>query len=299
MGAHAFDDEPEHCRAYRLALSRALPDAFGIAERWNMPGARHRRALGAGAEFAAVPHYVLTYHLGGGEAQRLDGRTPWPVARTGAVSLQAPGSAGRFASTGVVSYAHLYFRQGLLCEIADEAGLSVHAEPDDFFGAQDAAWSHDLEGYLRRALDTDDPPTALEMDGRAYVVGFGLLRALGRRRTGVPALDPVVKRPDMHRVLEMIEDRLTEPLRLSDLAAALDMSPFHFSRVFKASVGETPARYVKRRRVERAVALLACRELSLSEVAFRTGFSSQSQMTHALKAATGATPGALRARAGE
>ena len=58
----------------------------------------------------------------------------------------------------------------------------------------------------------------------------------------------------------------------------------------------TPHQYVLRRRVEHAQALLAGSDLSLAEVALRSGFSSQSHMTAVVVQQLGATPGAIRAR---
>ncbi len=294
MGFHAFDGRPAHCTLYEAQTGPDLPMLYGLAERWNMPVARHRRALGEGADFPGVDHYVLTYHLGGGSARRTDGRVPTAVARQGALSLQRPNSGGRFASDGVVDYGHFYFKQSLICEIADALGLGSVAEPDDFFAVFDQTWARDAEAYLRRAADGDDPPMAMEMDNRAYLIALGLLRSVRRRDDLTLQMKDTVSRPDLREVLCAIEDRIAEPLRLSDLSAIVGISPFHFARLFKDHVGEAPAQYVQRRRTERAIQMIRESRLPLAEIAFRTGFSSQSHMTRRVKAATGATPGSLR-----
>jgi AraC family transcriptional regulator len=97
------------------------------------------------------------------------------------------------------------------------------------------------------------------------------------------------------QVVDLIEARLAEPLRLSELASAVGMSPVHFARVFRRETGLTPARWIMRRRTERAVELIRTTKLSLAEIAYATGFSSQSHMTRAVRALTGATPAKLRA----
>lgn len=293
MGIHSFEHEPEHCKVYRALVGPNMPPIFGVQERWNMPVARHRRALGHGMYFRGVDHYVLTYHVGGGSARRLE-EQPLPTARTGALSLQRPLSGGKFSSEGVVEYGHFYFKQSLLCEVSDEAGLSHVSEPDDFFALSDQAAARDAEAYLRRALDNDDPPCSMEMDARSYLIAMGVLRATQKRLRLVDLRLSDVGRADLRRVLQAIEERLGEPLRLSDLAALVSMSPFHFSRVFKEHVGEPPAQYLQKRRTERAIDMIRSGSLPLSEVAFRTGFSSQSHMTRRVKAATGMTPGKLR-----
>ena len=294
MGTHAFSAEPEHCFVYREVVGDPLPKLFGFEENWNMPVSRHLRSLGNGMSFRGVDHYVLTYHLSGPAAYRHDVDDKGK-ARYGALSLQRPGSGGQFSTDGVVEYAHYYFTQGLVCEVARETGLEAGAEPEDFFAMVEPTLARDAEAYLFRAIDADDPPASIEMDGRAYFIIAGLLRLthkVAKEQPGATSVD----RNDLRRVLDMIEARLGDPLRLSDLASAMNTSPFHFSRVFKDALGETPWQYVKRRRAEHAVELIRkTSTLSLSEIAFRTGYSSQSHMTRHIKKQTGRTPGQHRA----
>jgi AraC family transcriptional regulator len=94
----------------------------------------------------------------------------------------------------------------------------------------------------------------------------------------------------LRRVLEYIEAHLEQDLLLRDLAKVADLSPYHFARTFKRSVGSSPHRYVLRRRIERAKYHLAAGELSLAAVALACGFGSQSHFTAHFRAATGLTP---------
>ncbi|MEE4537155.1 MAG: AraC family transcriptional regulator, partial [Erythrobacter sp.] len=71
-------------------------------------------------------------------------------------------------------------------------------------------------------------------------------------------------------------------------------SPAHFSRVFKATVGEPVWAYVQQRRCVRAKELLTGTRLPLVEIAYRCGFSSQAHFTRSLKAHFEATPGQIR-----
>ncbi len=294
MGAHAFDTEPDHCEVYRSLVGPTVPPLLGLDDRWNMPVALHKRDLGGGMEFRGVDHYVMTYHIGGSPAQRDEHRES-PAAVQGALSLQQPASGGRFSSSGVVEYGHFYFKQSLICEVADELDLSHVAEPTDFFAVTDPVWSRDAESYLFRAANLDDPPTAIEMDQRSYLLVLSLLRNIQKRDRLITSELRKTGRSDLRRVLTEIEDRLGETLRLSDLARFLDMSPFHFARVFKEQIGEPPAAYLRRRRTERAVEMIRTSSLPFAEIAFRVGFSSQSHMNRSIKAVTGKTPSDLRA----
>jgi AraC family transcriptional regulator len=82
---------------------------------------------------------------------------------------------------------------------------------------------------------------------------------------------------------------------LRAVARAVSMSYFHFSRAFKQSMGMTATNYIAERRIERAKKMLAETELPISEIALRSGFSSQSHFTTAFRRLAGATPKAFRA----
>ena len=74
------------------------------------------------------------------------------------------------------------------------------------------------------------------------------------------------------------------------------MSPFHFAREFARVTGLAPHRYVVRRRLDRAILLLGRRDLTVEDVARRTGFTDASHLARHMCRATGATPRAFRAR---
>ena len=77
---------------------------------------------------------------------------------------------------------------------------------------------------------------------------------------------------------------------LDDLAEIASMSPYYFARSFKAAVGLPPHQYVVRRRIDRAMRLLAATDLTIAHIAFDCGFASQAHMTTVFKRLTGTTP---------
>jgi len=98
----------------------------------------------------------------------------------------------------------------------------------------------------------------------------------------------------VNRAIDHVLTHLSEPLRLEDVARVAAFSPFHFHRVFKALTGETPARFVKRRRLERALSLMAAQpDASLSRIALDSGFASSSDFSRSFRQRYGVPPTAF------
>jgi AraC-like DNA-binding protein len=74
------------------------------------------------------------------------------------------------------------------------------------------------------------------------------------------------------------------------------VSPAHFARSFKEAFGVPPHRYLLTRRIERATALLRDTDLAITEIAFRTGWSSLGTFGRTFRDVTGESPGEHRAR---
>jgi transcriptional regulator GlxA family with amidase domain len=80
------------------------------------------------------------------------------------------------------------------------------------------------------------------------------------------------------------------------LARVSGVSPAHFARSFKEAFGAPPHRYLLTRRIERAAALLRDTELSITEIAFETGWNSLGTFGRTFRDVTGESPGARRVR---
>jgi AraC-like DNA-binding protein len=96
------------------------------------------------------------------------------------------------------------------------------------------------------------------------------------------------------RVQEYIEARLTERIRLADLATVAGLSVYHFAREFKRTVGVSPHSYVTQKRVRKAQDMLAHTDLPLSEIALAAGFFDQSHLARHFREFAGVTPAEYR-----
>jgi len=112
--------------------------------------------------------------------------------------------------------------------------------------------------------------------------------ACGRRirpaaRKGLAAWQQVV-------VAAYIQKHISESIRIGALARFVYLSSHSFSRAFKQSFGMPPRRYFVQQRIERAKALLAGSEWSISEIGIALGFSQTSSLSAAFRYLTGLTP---------
>jgi AraC family transcriptional regulator len=145
-----------------------------------------------------------------------------------------------------------------------------------------------------RAWTEADRADGLFVDSVALALLSALLSAADAQRTKTSAPAPPT---DLRftRVIDFIEAHLHEDISLSDLAAAACLSPFHFTRAFRARHGVSPVRFVQRRRIERSMRLLLQPGSRIAAVAHACGFADQAHFTTAFRRLTGTTPGAWRA----
>jgi AraC-like DNA-binding protein len=111
------------------------------------------------------------------------------------------------------------------------------------------------------------------------------------RREVAPDLVPHIRRARDH-----IDRHYQAPLNLDGLAAVAGVSKYHFARCFEATYGDTPMRYVTRRRIERAQDLLRAANLTVTEVCMLVGFSSLGSFSSRFSQLVGESPVVYRAR---
>ncbi len=99
----------------------------------------------------------------------------------------------------------------------------------------------------------------------------------------------------MLRARDAMDRAYPEPLDIEALAAVACCSPAHFIRTFAATFGETPHRYLQRRRVERAMALLRTTDLPVQDVCVAVGWTSLATFTRTFREIVGVTPARFRA----
>jgi transcriptional regulator GlxA family with amidase domain len=100
----------------------------------------------------------------------------------------------------------------------------------------------------------------------------------------------------LRRARDLADRRFAEPLDLEALAEAAGISKYHFNRCFAETYGETPMRYLTRRRIERAQDLLRSANLTITEVCMLVGFSSLGSFSSRFRELVGESPTRYRDR---
>jgi AraC family transcriptional regulator len=94
----------------------------------------------------------------------------------------------------------------------------------------------------------------------------------------------------IRRVCEYIQMHLAADIAVAELASQVNLSPHHFSMLFKQALGVPPHQYVLQARIREAQRQLATERAAISEVALRLGFSDQSHFSRTFRKVTGTTP---------
>lgn len=100
----------------------------------------------------------------------------------------------------------------------------------------------------------------------------------------------------VRRAIDRIEEQITEPIRVSEIAQASGLSPWHFQRVFRAVVGETVGGYIRKRRLSKSIEALLETDRRILDIALEHGFESQEAYTRAFSALFELPPGRFRER---
>lgn len=226
----------------------------------------------------------------GWRAVRLD---PW----TGWFSPAGQGFSLRVKAAGPHSYARVSFdpvRFDRLLGASTDTATPVSLKRSYNLGGPQV---RHLVSALTEEARTGTPSGLAFVDTLTAALALQLAQQAGTRpqqperiRGG---LAPAVRR----RVLELMEAHASDRLSLDALANEAGLSPAHFARAFKESVGRAPHQHLLALRLDRARRLLDSPDAGLSDIALRTGFADQAHFTRFFKRRFGVTPGALlRAR---
>ena len=135
---------------------------------------------------------------------------------------------------------------------------------------------------------------SLCIDSLANLLAIQLLRTHTTTNPHLAVYEGGLPQHQLRQVLDYIEASLNQDIKLADLAGLIDMSQFHFSRLFKQSLGISPHRYLLQQRLEKAKQLLQNSDRLIIDIALECGFNNHSHLSKQFKQMIGLTPKAFR-----
>lgn len=273
-----------------------MPEALATGERtrfWESPalsGVELLQARYIEQRFAPHVHEGFVFTVIEGGAQRFRHRGSDHLAPVGSMVLINPDEVhtGSKAHDEGWWYRGFYPAPAQVDGVLAELGLKLGGTPTFGVSVLQDVELHQAFGQLHRLLDS--AASALQQQ----TVWRESLLLLFQRHAKVAQAPNAGREPRaVARAKELLAASLAEPPSLEALAAAVNLSPFHFARVFRRATGLPPHAWLKQRRLEQARALLrsGCAPLA---VAMQLGFADQSHLGRQFKQSYGVGPGEYR-----
>jgi AraC family transcriptional regulator len=200
-------------------------------------------------------------------------------------------------SGGPMQTLHLHLSRNLILRTAEDltGGDSAHLSLAKRIGFRDPLLTQ-LGIVLWHELKQESPAGKLYAQTAEQLLAVHLLRHYSS--VGGKIKDPAYKLTEqqVRRVVDFIQSHLDQHLSLEILAQQIGFSPYHFARVFRQTLGESPHQCVMRHRITQAQRLLTEKDTPLAQVAMACGFTNQSHFTKTFKRYLGATPRVYRHR---
>ncbi|PSB27170.1 AraC family transcriptional regulator [Stenomitos frigidus] len=225
----------------------------------------------------------------------LDGKLERERRRAGDLAIIPAGIPHRCNWQTSVQFMILAIEPALLQQVGQDLVNPDRIELMPQFMNESDALIQGIFSTLREELECDQIGGALLIDSLKTTLAIHLLRNYCTTQPKPSNQADGLSQARLQRVTEYIHDSLHQDLKLVELSAIAQLSPYHFLRLFKQRMGITPHQYILQRRLEKATSLLRHSELSIAAIAVQTGFSDQSHLTRCFKRTVGVTPKQLQA----
>ncbi len=215
--------------------------------------------------------------------------------KVGGIDLSPAHVESQWSWSSTLEYMHIGFEPNKLLELAEQDLDRGHAdlEPIPLGTVDPEALS--IAQALKAELSDRAAPNELYVDALITVFGIHLLRTHaggGRQQKAARGGLPATK---ARQVRDFLQANFHRKLAVAELAALCDLSPGHFIQAFTQTFGRPPHQYLLLLRLAAAERLLIEGDWPIAEVAYLSGFSSQSHLTSAMQRYKKTTPAQIRA----
>lgn len=167
---------------------------------------------------------------------------------------------------------------------------SPQVELQRTYGIAESQIGH-IVGALVAESDAGNPGGLAFVEALATGLSHQLALHAGVRKPSLPRLRGGLSAAAKRRALELMDANLDSSLSVQFLASEVSLSPAHFARAFKETMGVAPHQYLLHLRLECSRRMLDAENASLADVAQRAGFADQAHFTRFFKREYGVTPG--------
>jgi AraC family transcriptional regulator len=252
----------------------APPRVSSYGANWTSALLKHWVGTDPTMDQPPLDHHYVVQHLGGAKQvdRRRGGSSISTIVEEGTLTFVPAGTAFRWHTRGPIEFAHLYISPTLMAHTALRFDRVNELSLVDTVGCR-APLLEALYAAMRQELYSQRAASPIYLDTllETFLIKLLLdhstasLRDTKSRET-LPSFQ-------IRRITDFIEAHLDQALTLNDLVAVAGGSPFHFSRAFKSSVGDSPYKYLLRRRMSHARRLLMNTDWPLLEIAQSCGYS--------------------------
>jgi len=288
------------CALSAFEYTQLRPFRPKVSAAWDVFVAHVVELQSAFRETLTFSDHVVNLRISGTLRSRIDANGQTHVGRSGPGTLQViPANLTTKWETAVPSGGSrtiaMFVPEAFLARIAEECGMDsrkIEMIPQFFI--------HDplLEGVLTRLAieaQSGSPSGPLYAESACEFLAHHLIQTYSTRSRPLSRASGGLSGHRLRAVLDYIDESLTHPITLRELAEVAQVSPRHFERAFRQAVGTPPHAYVTERRVAAARDLLVSEPaLTIDRIASSVGFSSSSHLALAFRRQTGCSPAAFR-----
>lgn len=147
---------------------------------------------------------------------------------------------------------------------------------------------------LKKVLETNKLGSSLYAETMANALSAHLLQYYSTSKFTLQEYTDGLPKYKLRQVVEYINGSLNKNLTIAELAKLVQMSPHHFGRLFKQSMGIAPYQYILQCRIQQSKELLQDKKLTIAEIAHTVGFAHQSHLNYHFKRLIKITPKQFR-----
>jgi AraC family transcriptional regulator len=252
----------------------APPSVSSDGATWPTALLKHWVGTDPAMDQPPLDHHYVVQHLGGAKLvdRRCGGSSVSTIVEEGTLTFVPAGTEFKWHTRGPIEFAHLYISPTLMARTALRFDRVNELSLVDTVGCR-APLLEAIYAAMREELYSQRAASPIYLDTLLETFLIKLLldhSAACLRHTKTRETLPSFR---IQRTLDFIEAHLDHALALDDLVAVAGGSPFHFSRAFKNSVGDSPYKYLLRRRMAHAQRLLMNTDWPLAKIAESCGFS--------------------------